>query len=171
MSRAVTTSARKPHIESLRGHRGQVACDFGAMERVRTEKKTHASEDAPAVGPQRPSRSEDSPRFVRVLGQRGLLPISGDKQQRIAAIARVQRGLVTRQQLLAAGLHSSTITNMINRALLRVEHSGVYAVAYAPPVPLARETAALLACGGRAVLSPRSAGGLWGLASFPDGPV
>ena len=46
---------------------------------------------------------------------------------------------------------------MVRRRLLEPEYSGVYAVAYAPPVPLARETAALLACHGRAVLSHRSA--------------
>jgi hypothetical protein len=99
------------------------------------------------------------------------LRISGNREQRIAAIARLQRGHVTRQQLLAAGLSPTAIKNMIRRRLLEAKHSGVYAVAYAPPVPLAQETAALLACGNRAVLSHRSAAALWGLIAPLDGSV
>lgn len=46
-------------------------------------------------------------------------------------------------------------------------HRGVYAVGHTADAPLAREAAALLACGDGAVLSHRSAGALWGLADRP----
>jgi hypothetical protein len=134
-------------------------------------KRPHSCTDHGGVGHEGPLDDQDAPCFVRVLGQRGVLPVSGDREQRVAAIARIQRGRVSRQQLLAAGLAPTTIKNMVRRRLLQPEHSGVYAVAYAPPVPLARETAALLACQGRAVLSHRSAAALWGLISSVDGPV
>lgn len=97
--------------------------------------------------------------------------VSGDREQRMAAVARLQRGRVARKQLLAAGIAQTTISNMVRRRLLQPEHSGVYVIGSAPPVPLARETAALLACHGAAVLSHESAAALWGLMQFPEGPV
>ncbi len=60
---------------------------------------------------------------------------------------------------------------MLNHGLLRSEHSGVYVVLDAGPLELARETAALLACGERAVLSHRSAAAHWGLTPAEDGAV
>ena len=60
---------------------------------------------------------------------------------------------------------------MASRGLLRREHTGVYAVVQTAPVPLARETAALLACGDRAILSHTSAGSVWRLIPSADGPV
>lgn len=134
-------------------------------------KTTHSIRNHERVGREGPLEDQKDPCFVRVLGRRVLLPVSGHREQRVAAIARVQRGRVSRRQLLAAGLASTTIKNMVRRRLLNPEYSGVYAVAYAPPVPLARETAALLACHGRAVLSHRSAAALWDLLPPVDAPV
>ena len=118
-----------------------------------------------------PLEDQKAPRLVKVLGQRALLCVSGDREHRVAAIASSQRGRVKRQQLLAAGIAPTTIKRMIRRGLLISEHAGVYAAAQAPDVPLAREAAALLACGDRAVLSHRSAAALWGLVDPPKGPV
>ncbi len=60
---------------------------------------------------------------------------------------------------------------MITSGLLSREHAGVYVVLGQADQPLGRETAALLACGDRAVLSHRSAAALWGLIPASDGPV
>ncbi len=57
---------------------------------------------------------------------------------------------------------------MVRRGLLLPEHVGVYAVVCDAPVPLGRETSALLACGEGAVLSHASAAALWGL--IPEAP-
>lgn len=100
-----------------------------------------------------------------------LLSVSGGPLQRAAAIAQVQRGRVTRRQLLAAGLSSSTVGRMVRQGVLITEHAGVYAVVHTAPVPLARETAALLACGERAVLSHASAAAAWRVADLATGPV
>lgn len=97
--------------------------------------------------------------------------VCGDREQRVAAVAALQRGRATRTQLLAAGLTSNAVAHMLHRGLLVVEHAGVYVVRSAPPIPLGRETSALLACHGSAVLSHRSAAAVWGLMPFPEGPV
>jgi very-short-patch-repair endonuclease len=46
-------------------------------------------------------------------------------------------------------------------------HRGIYLVGHRAPPPLAREAAALLACGPRAVLSHRTAAALWELLPYP----
>ncbi|MGN6169331.1 MAG: DUF559 domain-containing protein [Solirubrobacteraceae bacterium] len=102
---------------------------------------------------------------------RELLPVPGRPVERLAAIASLQRGRVARRQLLAAGIGSRVIDHMVERGLLRREHTGVYAVVSTAPVPLARETAALLACGDRAILSHTSAGAVWELIACTGGPV
>jgi very-short-patch-repair endonuclease len=106
-----------------------------------------------------------------VLGVRELLPVSGPAVGRVAAIAALQRGRVARWQLLDAGIAPRVISGLIERGVLHPEHYGVYAVVHTAPVPLARETAALLACGDRAILSHGSAATLWGLVPQADGPV
>jgi very-short-patch-repair endonuclease len=91
--------------------------------------------------------------------------------ERIAPIAALQRGRVSRQQLLAAGISARGVGHMIDRGLLCREHLGVYAVVHTAPVPLARETAALLSCGERAILSHTAAAAVWGLIPDSGGPV
>ncbi|HET9124756.1 MAG TPA: DUF559 domain-containing protein, partial [Solirubrobacteraceae bacterium] len=81
----------------------------------------------------------------------------------IAAIAEHQRGRVSRRQLLAAGLGPSQIQHLISTHRLFPEYAGVYAVGHPGQVPLGRETAALLASGGRAMLSHQSAAPVWGV--------
>lgn len=124
-----------------------------------------------ARGESRPPTGPDSPHLVKVLGERDFLAITGTGIERVAAIAELQRGRVARRQLLAAGIAARTIGHMSARGLLRREHTGVYAVVHSAPVPFARETAALLACGDRAMLSHMSAGALWGLVPSGDGFV
>jgi very-short-patch-repair endonuclease len=88
----------------------------------------------------------------------------------IGALARKQHGVVARRQLLAAGLGSGVIDHRLNSGQLRLAHRGVYLVG--PVVARhAREMAAVLACGPRAVVSHRSAAHLWCLLPYPAKPA
>jgi very-short-patch-repair endonuclease len=81
----------------------------------------------------------------------------------LARIARRQHGLVTRKQLLAAGISKEEIRRRIQKGALLVVHRGVYRVGHRAPSIEARYLAAVLACGDGAVLSGQAAGYLWGL--------
>jgi very-short-patch-repair endonuclease len=89
----------------------------------------------------------------------------------VARLAELQRGLATRAQLLAVGLSETEIHGRIERGLLHSVHRGVYRVGHTAPLEFAAETAAVLACGSRTVLSGRSAGYVWALLPRPHGPV
>ena len=82
-----------------------------------------------------------------------------------AVIAERQLGLITIGQLQAVGLHKDAITTRCRRRSLTRIHSGVYLLGGPPPVPGARELAAILALGHSAVVSHRSAAAMWGLAA------
>ena len=81
----------------------------------------------------------------------------------IATLATMQYGVVSRRQLLAAGIGAGAIETRLKRHQLHPLHRGVYAVGHTALVPLAREMAAVLACGPSAALSHYSAAWLWGL--------
>jgi predicted transcriptional regulator of viral defense system len=83
--------------------------------------------------------------------------------RRIARIAARQCGLVTRRQLLAAGLRSSAITERIAAGKLHPLYRGVYLVGHAVPPAGAQAMGAILACGPGAVISHGSAAHLFGL--------
>ena len=71
--------------------------------------------------------------------------------------------MVTRNQLLAAGVSKEEIRRRIQRGGLLVAHRGVYRVGHKAPSIEARYLAAVLACGRGALLSGQAAGYLWGL--------
>src|SRR3954470_12587584 len=79
----------------------------------------------------------------------------------LARLAAPQHGMVTRDQLLSAGLNADAIAYRLKVGRLHRVHRGVYAVGHLPPSPHARAMAAVLACGSGAVLSHRSAAALW----------
>ena len=85
-------------------------------------------------------------------------------------LATEQHGIVTRSQLLNAGVGSRTVDHWIKTGRLIVLHRGVFALGHVPPSPHARSMAAVLACGPGAVLSHRSAAKLYGLIRY-DGPI
>jgi Transcriptional regulator, AbiEi antitoxin len=89
----------------------------------------------------------------------------------IARLAAAQHGVVTRAQLLSGGMSGRAIDHRITSKRLHPVHRGVYLVGHALPLPLAKETAAVLACGERAVLSHESAATLWGLSAPSGGPI
>jgi Transcriptional regulator, AbiEi antitoxin len=83
--------------------------------------------------------------------------------QAIATLASRAQGVVTRQELLGAGLSSEQIRRRIERGTLIAVHRGVYRVGHRAPSREARYMAAVKACGGRAVLCGRAAAHVWGL--------
>jgi very-short-patch-repair endonuclease len=102
---------------------------------------------------------------VRLLGSRNTMIVSGTADQRLAAIARRQRGRASRVQLHAIGLSDGAIQRRVRRGALLREHPSVYIVGHAAPVPLGRETGALLWAPDGAVLSHHSAAALWAIGS------
>lgn len=88
--------------------------------------------------------------------------------ERIHELASRQHGVVTRRQLRAAGVSRGAIEHRLRKATLRRVHRGVYRTG---PITAryADEMAAVLACGPDAVLSDRTAAGLWGM--LPPRPL
>ncbi len=96
----------------------------------------------------------------------------------IAELAAPQHGVISRDQLLAAGVARHRIDHRVRTGALRLLHRGVYRVG---PVaaPLHRQMAAVLACGGRpeagseprAAIADWSAGALWKIGHRREGPV
>jgi very-short-patch-repair endonuclease len=81
----------------------------------------------------------------------------------VGRLAAKSHGVVTRRQLLAAGISSREIDQRLATGALLREHRGVYRVGHRAPSVEARYLAAVLACGEGALLSGRAAGHLWGL--------
>jgi hypothetical protein len=80
-----------------------------------------------------------------------------------AALAARSHGIVTRAELLAAGLTRQEIARRRERGYLIVEFTGVYRVGHRAPSVEARYMAAVKACGEDAVLSGPAAAYLYGL--------
>lgn len=90
---------------------------------------------------------------------------------RVGLVARRQLGLVTTQQLLAAGLSSAAISKRVGRGRLYRIHQGVYSVGHDGLSEEQRWMAAVLACGRGAALSHGSAAVHWDLLRPLMGPV
>jgi hypothetical protein len=81
----------------------------------------------------------------------------------IARIAEGQYGVVSRAQLLGAGIGPDAVDFRLRAGRLHRLHRGVYAVGHRCLSREGRWMAAVLACGARAVLSHTTAASLWGL--------
>jgi len=90
--------------------------------------------------------------------------------RKIAALAKRQRGYVTRRQLTTLGLGSAATYYRIRAGRLIPVYAGVYAVGHLPTLPQDRAHAALLACGPTAVLSHGTAACVWGIWKRWDTP-
>jgi uncharacterized protein DUF559/transcriptional regulator with AbiEi antitoxin domain of type IV toxin-antitoxin system len=78
---------------------------------------------------------------------------------------------VTYAQLQAEGLSRAQIEHRAHQGRFIRVHTRVYAVGHLPMSPLSQASAAVLACGPRALLSHGSAAALWGMAkSWPSPP-
>jgi very-short-patch-repair endonuclease len=89
----------------------------------------------------------------------------------LAEAARRQWGIVTREQLIGAGLRDRGIAEWVAAERIRRLHRGVYAYGHDR---LRREgywLAAVLACGPGAVLSHRSAAALWEIRASGGGVI
>lgn len=86
----------------------------------------------------------------------------GGPDSRIRVVAARQHGVVTRAQLLEAGMSPSAIGRRLKGGHLRALHRGVYLLGPLEP-ERATEMAAVLAGGRRAVLSHVSAAAVWGM--------
>src|SRR4051794_4217000 len=82
-------------------------------------------------------------------------------QQRLAALARRQHQVVSREQLLALGFTAHAIVHQLDTGRLHVVHRGVYAVGRAQLSRHGQFMAAVLRCGPSAALMGESAAALW----------
>ena len=82
----------------------------------------------------------------------------------MAAVAGRQHGVVSYEQLLRAGVSSSTVSRWVRVGRLHRLYRGVYAVGHTDLSDEGRILAAVLACGDGAVASHGSAAYLWGLS-------
>jgi very-short-patch-repair endonuclease len=87
------------------------------------------------------------------------------------SLVRRQHGVVTREQLLAAGLSSKAIRHRLERGRLHTVWPGVYAAGRPELTRYGRWMAAVLSCGPEAVLSHQSAGELWEIRQPRNGPI
>ncbi len=87
---------------------------------------------------------------------------------RVFHVAERQRGVITYEQLRKCGVTRRVIDEWVATKRRHRMHRGVYVVGHCNLAPLARETAALLACGEGAVLTHRSAAILWDLPVLTD---
>jgi hypothetical protein len=92
-----------------------------------------------------------------------MTPLDGTVEQRIGRLASSSHGVVSRVQLLAAGISVDEIRTRLSSGALLREHRGVYRVGHRSPSVEARYLAAVLACGEGAHLSGRAAASLLGL--------
>jgi hypothetical protein len=106
--------------------------------------------------------------LVKVLGVEQMLQVEGTRDQKVAAIAELQRNRVARRQLLAAGVTRSMIATMLNGGSLYPRRTAVYAVGSPAGVELGLETEALLDTGDLSVLSELCAAGFWKFLKYNE---
>jgi very-short-patch-repair endonuclease len=88
---------------------------------------------------------------------------SAPPDERIAAMAARQHGVISRRQLRALGLSDGAVDHRVARGRLHRVHHGVYAVGHPVLTRRGYWMAAVLAGGSEAVLSHAAAAALWDL--------
>jgi Transcriptional regulator, AbiEi antitoxin len=81
----------------------------------------------------------------------------------LAGLASRSHGVVTRQELLRAGVTRNEVDHRVGSGLLIVQHRGVYRVGHRAPSVEARYLAAVKACGEGALLGALAGSWLWRL--------
>src|SRR5215211_3562924 len=89
-------------------------------------------------------------------------PLSRTVERRLARLGGSAHGVVTRVELLRAGVTAAEIRRRVRCGALIREYPGVYRVGHGAPSVEARYMAAVRACGEGALLSGRAAGYLFG---------
>lgn len=92
-------------------------------------------------------------------------------EHRIARIAASQDNVISLEQLLEAGLGHDAVVHRVKARTMQRLHRGVFLLGAAPPTPMARARAAVMACGEGAVVSHRSAAEMFGLLPQTDREV
>jgi very-short-patch-repair endonuclease len=92
-----------------------------------------------------------------------MCPLGRTVEDELARIAGAAHGVVTRAQLLRAGVTADEIKWRLQTGSLLREHRGVYRVGHRAPSLEATYLAAVLAAGEGALLSGRAAGHLFGI--------
>jgi len=122
-------------------------------------------------------RAESCPRPSLALTTTGEVPSRGVRgvetgvDHLVARLASRRRGVVSRAELLRAGVSARQIERRLAMGRLHRLHRGVYAVGHQALHPQAPLVAALLACGPDPVLGHRTAAELWALLPPAGGPV
>jgi very-short-patch-repair endonuclease len=88
-----------------------------------------------------------------------------DVDRLIARLAQAQHGVVSRAQLVHAGVGQGAVDHRVVTERLHVVHPGVYSAGHRALATDARRMAAVLAAGPGAVASHRTAGAIWELKS------
>ena len=101
----------------------------------------------------------------------GLLPVSVSRDQAVTRVAAGQRTLVTSKQLAACGMGKNAVAHRVHNGWLHPVFHTVYSVGCGELPALARELAALLACGKGSFISHRSAAFVWGMRRSPPATV
>jgi very-short-patch-repair endonuclease len=91
--------------------------------------------------------------------------------ERIAALAGTQYGVLTRRQLMALGASGQQIDHRRKTGRLVPLHRGVYALGHKVLRTEGHWLAAVLACGERAMLSHTAAAALWEIRPRPAGRI
>lgn len=89
----------------------------------------------------------------------------------VAEIAKRQHGVVSIEQMRECGLSNTAVRERVRAGRVHRMHRGVYAIGHTAPSNERRWMAAVLAMGGMAALSHRSAAELWGLLPPSTGSV
>jgi very-short-patch-repair endonuclease len=89
----------------------------------------------------------------------------------LALLAERRRGIVTREELITAGISRRQIAARLASGALIQLFPGVYVVGHLALAPYALEAAALVACRPRALLARRTACGMWKLPVAPENEI
>jgi very-short-patch-repair endonuclease len=144
---------------------------------ARAGEKPTKSDPATPVGGEIPRQEDFVPRIISLDAIRAIIRRADalghvvDADRLISWVAGHQLALVTTRQLEACGLSRGAIDGRIRRRMLHRVHQGVYLFGPRAFAPGAREFAAVLACGGTALISHRSGTSLYGIAARVEGPV
>lgn len=97
--------------------------------------------------------------------------MSGWRDRAVAKVAGRQKMLATTAQLAQCGLGKHAVAYRVHASRFQPVFHGVYFVGCGELPPLARELAALLACGEKSFISHYSAAFVWGLRTMPPTEV
>jgi very-short-patch-repair endonuclease len=93
------------------------------------------------------------------------------RERELARLAGRQHGVLSRSQLVAAGVGPRTIRRRVEAGRLHLLHRGVYVFGVERLSRRGGWMGAVLACGDGALLSHRSGAALWGLLRSHRGPI